>query len=67
MDTTHYSQAELGNLIAAVEKVCESESRETPENGAQMRNRPQALHAPGRCSLISCTSSAGVLEFELER
>ncbi len=28
--TTHYSQAELTNLIAAAESVCESESRKTP-------------------------------------
>jgi integrase len=28
--TTHYSQAELSNLIAAAEKVCESDSRKTP-------------------------------------
>jgi integrase len=28
--TTHYSQAELGNLIAAADCVCESESRKTP-------------------------------------
>lgn len=27
--TTHYSQAEFGNLIAAAEKACESESRKT--------------------------------------
>jgi hypothetical protein len=29
--TTHYSQAELTNLIAAAEKVCESESRKPPQ------------------------------------
>jgi hypothetical protein len=29
--TTHYSQAELSNLINAAEKVCEAESRKTPE------------------------------------
>ena len=28
--TTHYSQAELSNLIAAAEKVCDGESRKTP-------------------------------------
>jgi integrase len=28
--TTHYSQAELGNLIAAAEKVCGTDSRKTP-------------------------------------
>lgn len=28
--TTHYSKAELGNLIAAAEKVCGEESRNTP-------------------------------------
>jgi integrase len=28
--TTHYSQAELSNLIEAVEKVCNAESRKTP-------------------------------------
>ena len=28
--TTHYSQAELCNLIDAAEKVCDAESRETP-------------------------------------
>ena len=28
--TTHYSQAELANLIAAAEKVCSTESRKTP-------------------------------------
>jgi hypothetical protein len=28
--TTHYSQAELSNLIDAAEKVCEAESRKTP-------------------------------------
>ena len=28
--TTHYSQAELGNLIEASEKVCDTESRKTP-------------------------------------
>jgi integrase len=28
--TTHYSQAELANLIAAAEKVCETESRKSP-------------------------------------
>ena len=28
--TTHYSQAELSNLIAAADKVCETESRKTP-------------------------------------
>jgi hypothetical protein len=30
--TTHYSQAELSNLIAAAEKVCESESRKNSCN-----------------------------------
>ena len=28
--TTHYSQAELINLIEAAEKVCDAESRKTP-------------------------------------
>jgi integrase len=28
--TTHYSQAELTNLIDAAEKVCEAESRKSP-------------------------------------
>jgi integrase len=28
--TTHYSQAELGNLIAAANRVCENESRKSP-------------------------------------
>jgi integrase len=28
--TTHYSRAELGTLIEAAEKVCETESRKTP-------------------------------------
>jgi len=28
--TTHYSAAELGNLIAAAEKVCGDESRKNP-------------------------------------
>jgi hypothetical protein len=28
--TTHYSQAELTNLIEASEKVCDTESRKTP-------------------------------------
>jgi hypothetical protein len=28
--TTHYSQAELSNLIEAAEKVCDAESRKTP-------------------------------------
>lgn len=28
--TTHYSQAELANLIAAAEKVCGSDSRKSP-------------------------------------
>jgi integrase len=28
--TSHYSQAELGNLIAAANKVCASESRKSP-------------------------------------
>jgi integrase len=28
--TTHYSQAELGNLIAAANKVCDDESRKSP-------------------------------------
>jgi hypothetical protein len=27
---THYSQAELTNLIEAAEKVCDTESRKTP-------------------------------------
>jgi integrase len=29
--TTHYSEAELANLIAAAEKACESKSRKVPE------------------------------------
>ena len=28
--TTHYSQAELTNLIEAADKVCSAESRKTP-------------------------------------
>ena len=28
--TTHYSEAELANLIAAAEKACETKSRKTP-------------------------------------
>jgi hypothetical protein len=28
--TTHYSQAELSNLIDAAERVCDAESRKTP-------------------------------------
>jgi len=28
--TTHYSSAELGNLIAAANRVCEDESRKSP-------------------------------------
>jgi integrase len=28
--TTHYSRAELANLVAAAEKVCDSDSRKTP-------------------------------------
>lgn len=28
--TTHYSQAELSNLISAAEKVCDAESRKSP-------------------------------------
>ena len=28
--TTHYSRAELGNLIEAAEKVCTTESRNSP-------------------------------------
>jgi hypothetical protein len=28
--TTHYSRAELANLIAASEKVCGTDSRKTP-------------------------------------
>jgi integrase len=40
--TTHYSQAELSNLIAAAEKVCESESRKTPAT-TWLRRRGTAL------------------------
>jgi Phage integrase family. len=40
--TTHYSQAELSNLIAAAEKVCESESRKLPAT-TWLRRRSTAL------------------------
>ena len=40
--TTHYSQAELSNLIAAAEKVCEPESRKTPAT-SWLRRRSTAL------------------------
>ncbi len=40
--TTHYSQAELSNLIAAAEKVCESESRKTPAT-TWLRRRASTL------------------------
>ena len=40
--TTHYSQAELSNLIAAAEKVCESESRKTPAT-TWLRRRSTAV------------------------
>jgi hypothetical protein len=40
--TTHYSQAELSNLIAAAEKVCESESRKAPAT-TWLRRRSTAL------------------------
>ncbi|MEO8309060.1 MAG: tyrosine-type recombinase/integrase [Pseudomonadota bacterium] len=36
--TTHYSQAELGKLIEAAEKVCETESRKTPATTWLRRN-----------------------------
>jgi integrase len=39
--TTHYSQAELGNLIAAAEKVCETESRKSPAT-VWLRHRASA-------------------------
>jgi hypothetical protein len=42
--TTHYSQAELGNLIAAAEKVCETESRKTPAT-TWLRHRSSAVSA----------------------
>ena len=41
--TTHYSQAELGNLIAAADKVCGDEnSRKTPAT-TWLRRRSTAL------------------------
>src|SRR4030095_10132790 len=40
--TTHYSQAELSNLIAAAEKVCESESRKLPAT-TWLRRRASTL------------------------
>jgi integrase len=40
--TTHYSQAELGNLIAVAEKICESESRKTPAT-TWLRHRASAV------------------------
>ena len=57
--TTHYSAAELENLIAAAERVCESESRKTPALvvlkqkavGARSSNRLLSVGnsgAPGR-------------------
>jgi integrase len=39
--TTHYSQAELSNLIAAAEKVCETESRKSPAT-VWLRHRASA-------------------------
>jgi integrase len=42
--TTHYSQAELGNLIAAAEKVCETESRKSPAS-VWLRRRSSGLSA----------------------
>jgi len=43
--TTHYSQAELGNLIAAAEKVCDEEnSRKSPAT-TWLRRRQSALSA----------------------
>jgi integrase len=42
--TTHYSQAELSNLIAAAEKVCESESRKLPAT-TWLRRRASTANA----------------------
>jgi hypothetical protein len=55
--TTHYSQAELSNLIAAAEKVCESESRNSRNHVAASScehsrflsdlARPEGFEPPG--------------------
>jgi integrase len=39
--TTHYSQAELSNLIAAADKVCDTESRKSPAT-SWLRHRASA-------------------------
>jgi integrase len=39
--TTHYSQAELGNLVAAAERVCDTESRKSPAT-SWLRHRASA-------------------------
>lgn len=42
--TTHYSQAELSNLIEAADKVCDAKSRKTPAT-TWLRRRASALSA----------------------
>jgi integrase len=42
--TTHYSQAELGNLIEAAERVCEGETRKGPAT-SWLRRRSAGLSA----------------------
>ena len=41
--TTHYSQAELGNLIAAAEKVCGDAQSRTPPATTWLRRRVLAV------------------------
>jgi hypothetical protein len=41
--TTHYSQAELTNLIAAAENVCEAENSRKPPATTWLRRRITAV------------------------
>lgn len=41
--TTHYSQAELSNLIAAAEKVCGDEKSRNPPATTWLRRRVSAV------------------------
>jgi hypothetical protein len=58
--TTHYSAAELANLIAAAEKVCEEQSHNSPQPSFFVGVRVEWMSA--KCCLIlrSLVPAAGI-------
>jgi hypothetical protein len=57
--TTHYSQAELSNLIAAAEKVCETESRKSPATSPHADAGASLCHDDGRTRWLELSIQTG--------